>query len=318
MTWSLLALPPVPHEAVEALFADSEVEVVRLPERSQDAVRDLLPDVDLVLSDWSPQLRVDDAGPRVCFVQQPASGNNGVDSQALARAGVPLANCPGGNALSVAEWCVSATLALLRRTVQADAAVRAGRWPQAELRGQELAGRSVGLVGMGSIGRAAAPLFTAFGCDVRYWSRTRRADAPVPYADLKEVLERSDVVVVGVPLTPETRGLVDASCMAPGALLVNAARGDVVDESSLVVALENGRLGGAALDVFSVEPLPADSRLRTLPGVLLSAHMAGTTEQALARLLRQGAANLRRAARGEPVVDVVNGVDPHVTRRAPR
>jgi phosphoglycerate dehydrogenase-like enzyme len=210
---------------------------------------------------------------------------------------------------------LSATLALLRKTVQADAAVRSGYWPQTSLGGQELSGRYVGIVGMGAIGRLAAPLFTAFGCDVHYWSRNQHADAPVPYANLEELLERSDVVVVAIALTTDTIGLVHASRMAPGALLINAARVPVVNEASLVEAMREGRLSGAALDVFSVEPLPATSPLRELANVLLSPHMAGTTEQAVVRLTQQGATNLRRAATGEPVADVVNNVDPLVRRR---
>lgn len=318
MTWTLLALPPVPREKVLDLFGGLDVELLTPSERTQQAVEQLLPRADLVIADWSPVLRVDHPGPRVCFVQQPSVGYDGVDAGALAAAGVPLANCAGANTTSVAEWCVSATLALLRRTVPADAAVRAGGWPQTSLGGQELSGKRVGVVGMGSIGRATAALFAAFGCDVAYWSRRRHADAPVPYAELDDLLGGSDVVVLVIALGPQTRGLLDAEGLRrvkADALLVNGARGPLVDEAALVSALADGRIGGAALDVFDHEPLPADSPLRAAPGVLLSPHMAGSTEQASARILGQASANLRRALAGEPVVDVVNGVDPQVRRR---
>jgi phosphoglycerate dehydrogenase-like enzyme len=316
MTWTLLALPPVPTELVLPLFGDLDVTLLPLPERTQDAVEALLPQADLVLADWSPQLRVEHAGPRACFVQQPSVGYDGVDADALARAGVPLANCRGANTVSVSEWCLSATLALLRRTLAADTAVRAGSWPQTQLGGQELAGRRVGVVGMGPIGQATARLFTAFGCDVAYWSRSRHADAPVPYAELDDLLAHSDVVVLVVALGPQTRGLVDARRLKKGALLVNGARGEVVDEPALLEALAQDHLGGAALDVFAVEPLPADSPLRDAPRVLLSPHMAGSTAQAAGRIVAQATANLRRVLAGEAVVDVVNGVDPLVRRRA--
>lgn len=315
--WTLLALPPVPPDRVLALFGldDADVELLPLPERSQAAVEALLPEADLVLADWSPALRVDDPGPRVCFVQQPSVGFDGLDVDACAGAGVPVANCAGANTTSVAEWCVGAVLALLRRTVDADAAVRAGSWPQTRLGGQELAGRRVGVVGMGPVGGATARLFAAFGCDVTYWSRRRHEDAPVPYADLDALLTGSDVVVLCIALGSTTRGLVDARRLKPGALLVNAARGEVADEAALVAALEQGTLAGAALDVFAVEPLPADSPLRQAPGVLLSPHAAGSTAQAVQRILGQSTANLRRVLAGEPVVDVVNHVDPRVHRR---
>ena len=318
MTWSLLALPPVPAQSVLALFGGLDLELVPLPERTQAAVEQALPQADLVVADWSPVLRVDDPGPRVSFVQQPGVGHDGIDVDACARRGVPVANCAGANTTSVAEWCVGAALALLRRTVEADRAVRDGGWPQTSLGGRELAGSRVGIVGMGRIGRATAALFGAFGCDVAYWSRSRHADAPVPYAELDDLLSGSDVVVLVIALGPQTRGLLDAARLArlrPGALLLNAARGPLVDEQALAAGLHSGAVGGAALDVFAVEPPAADSPLRSAPNVLLSPHTAGSTTQAAMRILGQSAANLRRVLAAEPVVDVVNGVDPHVRRR---
>jgi phosphoglycerate dehydrogenase-like enzyme len=171
---------------------------------------------------------------------------------------------------------------------------------------------------MGPIGRRTAELFSALGCDVAYWSRSRHDDAPVPYAELDELLAGADVVVLAVALGPQTRGLLDADRLARlklGALVVNGARGSVVDETALAAALADGRVAGAALDVFATEPLPADSPLRTAPNVLLSPHAAGATGQAAMRILGLTTANLTRALSGEPVVDVVNGVDPLVRRR---
>jgi phosphoglycerate dehydrogenase-like enzyme len=316
--WTVLALPPLPQEVLTGLFADPRVRLVTPPERTQAAVDAMLPEADIVLGDWSPALRVDDPGPRVCFVQQPSVGFDGIDVDACAAAGVPVSNCAGANTVSVAEWCVSATLALMRRTVEADDAVRRGEWPQTTLGGRELAGSAVGVIGMGPIGRATAGLFQALGCAVTYWSRSRHDDAPVPYAELDDLLAGADVVVLAIALGPQTRGLLGADRVAalrPGALVVNAARGEVLDEAALVAALADGRVGGAALDVFAVEPLPADSPLRTAPNVLLSPHAAGSTGEAAGRILGQSNANLARVLDGEPVVDVVNGVDPHVRLR---
>jgi D-3-phosphoglycerate dehydrogenase len=271
-----------------------------------------------VLGDWSPSLKLTDPGPRVCFVQQPSVGVDGIDVDACTRAGVPVANCAGANTISVAEWCLSATLALLRKTVEGDAAVRRGEWPQTSLGGRELAGSAVGVVGMGPIGRRTAALFDALGCPTTYWSRRRHDDAPVPYAELDVLLSTSDVVVLVIALGPETRGLLSAQRLAalkPGALLVNGARGEVVDEAALVAALASGQVGGAALDVYATEPLPAGSPLREAPNVLLSPHMAGSTVQAAMRIVGQATANLRRALDGEPVADVLNGLDPRIVRR---
>jgi phosphoglycerate dehydrogenase-like enzyme len=323
--WRVLALPPIPHSALQSLFGDAlgadRLELLTPAERTDEAVAALLPTADIVIGDWSPSLPLRDPGPRVCFVQQPSVGVDGIDVDACTAAGVPVANCAGANTTSVAEWCLSATLALLRRTVEGDAAVRRGEWPQTSLGGRELAGSRVGVVGMGPIGRQVAALFGALGCPVSYWSRSRHDDAPAPYAELDDLLATSDVVVLVIALGAQTRRLLDADRLArlkPGALLVNGARGEVVDEAALVAALASGQVGGAALDVFSTEPLPTASPLREMPNVLLSPHMAGSTVQAAMRIVGQSTANLRRVLDGEPVVDVVNGLDPVVRRRLSR
>jgi phosphoglycerate dehydrogenase-like enzyme len=321
--WRLLALPPLPHDVLARLFdpgADGRLELVTPAERTQDEVARLVPQVDVVLGDWSPSLRLLDPGPRVCFVQQPSVGTDGIDLDACAAAGVPVANCAGANTTSVAEWCLSATLSLLRRTVEGDAAVRRGEWPQTSLGGRELAGSRVGVVGMGPTGRQVATLLRAFGCSVSYWSRRRHDDAPAEWAELDDLLGGSDVVVLVIALGAQTRGLLDEARLArlkPGALLVNAARGEVVDEAALVAALAGGQVGAAALDVFAVEPLPPGSPLRDAPNVLLSPHAAGSTVQAAMRVVGQSTVNLRRVLEGQPVHDVVNGVGPHVVRRPP-
>lgn len=316
--WRVLALPPLPHDVLVPLFDVPGTELVTPAERTQAEVARLLPDVDVVVGDWSPSLRLVEPGPRVCFVQQPSVGTDGIDLDAFAAAGIPVANCAGANTTSVAEWCVSAALALLRATVEGDASVRRGEWKQTTLGGRELAGSRVGVIGMGPIGRRTAELFGAFGCDVSYWSRSRHDDAPATWLELDDLLATSDVVVLVIALGPLTRGLLDADRLArlkPGALVVNGARGEVLDEAALITGLESGAIGGAALDVFAVEPLPADSPLRRAPRVLLSPHMAGSTGQAALRILGQSTANLRRVLAGEPAVDVVNGVDPAVRRR---
>jgi phosphoglycerate dehydrogenase-like enzyme len=316
--WRLLALPPLPKDLLEALFGDPRIEVVVPDERTQAAVDDLLPTCDLVVGDWTHTLRVDDPGPRVALVQMPSVGVDTIDLDRCARAGVAVANCAGANTVSVAEWCVSATLALLRKTVDADAAVRRGEWPQTSVGGRELAGSTVGIVGMGGIGAAVARMFGAFDCRVQYWSRSRHDEAAATYVELDALMSTSDVIVLVIALGPQTRHIVDAHRLAmlkPSAILVNGGRGGLVDEDALVAALRGGALAGAALDVFAVEPLPTTSPLRELP-VLLSPHMAGSTGEAAGRIVAQTKANLLRAVDGVPAVDVVNGVDAVVRRRA--
>jgi D-3-phosphoglycerate dehydrogenase len=320
--WTLAALVPMPAEAVRGFAPDLPVDVVVPEERTPDGARAAVAEADLLLGDFTALLRVDRdllaAAPRLAFVQQPTVGVEHIDLAACAERGIPVANTAGVNAVGVAEWCLAAALAVSRSLLWADAEVRAGRWPQLELaaRGSlELTGRRVGLVGYGAIGAACAERFRALGCAVRYWTRTPRADAA--FASLDDLLATSDVLVVVVALGDETRGLLTEErlrALPQGAVLVNAARGGIVDEAAVVRLLDEGRLLGAAFDVFEREPLPEGSPLRH-ERVLLSPHGAGATVQARLRIAVAVQENLRRAVTGEPVHDVVNGVDARIRRR---
>ena len=326
--WRLTALVPLPVEAVAGFAPGLDVEISVPAERTQGAAVAAAAGADIVLGDFTGQLRVDAAlvaaAPRLSFVQQPTVGVECLDLDALTAAGVPAANTAGANAVSVAEWCVLGALAACRQAAWADSAVRAGGWPQLELAERgcvDLEGRRVGIVGFGPIGQAAATRFAAFGCPVSYWSRRRRppeAEAGATYRPLDELVASSDVLVVVVALAESTRGLLDLARLGTlprGAIVVNAARGGIVDEDALVALLDSGHLAGAALDVYATEPLPDTSPLRSHERVLLSPHVAGATVQARIRILQSVAGNLRRAVEGQPVENVVNGVDPVVRRR---
>lgn len=326
--WSLLALPPLDASLLEALFADMPVMVNVPPERTADAVTRALAEAEIVVGDWSGALNLSAAqvaaAKRLAFVQQPSVGVDSLDLDALTAAGVPAANTAGANAVSVAEWCVGATFASLRWLAWGDARVRAGEWPQLDISrrgGGELTGRRVGIVGMGAIGVETARRFVALGADVAHWSRRARpADEAggarwLPFDDL---LAHSQVLVVVIALSEQTRGLLSADKLAllpPGAYVINAARGGIVDEAALQAALASGALAGAALDVYATEPLPADSPLRTDDRILLSPHAGGATREAQGRLIGAVVDNVRRAVTGEPVQHVVNGLDPVIRRR---
>lgn len=288
------------------------------------ALADLLCAADVVVGGWGDEhlLGAREAAlpHRLRLVQQPGAGTDTLDVAAWQRAGVPVANAPGTNTGSVAEWCVGATIALLRSTVWADAQVRDGRWPQHEVvaRGcRDLADCTVGVLGAGPIGRRAAALYRAFGCTVVISSRR---DEAVPGATLvapdawDALLPGVDVLVPTVALTPATRSLVGADLLGrlrPGAVLVNASRGAVVDEAALVAALRSGRLAGAALDVFDPEPLAPGSPLRGLPGVLLSPHVAGGTSSARRRIFEAVAANVAAALAGRDPAHVLPPAGAH-------
>jgi phosphoglycerate dehydrogenase-like enzyme len=320
--WRLLALAPLDVGILNTFFSDLPVEVLVPAERTPAAVLDQAAAADIVLGTWTSDLGVSAelvaAAPRLAFVQQPAVGVDSVDLAACTAAGVPVANAGSANAVSVAEWCVGAAFAVLRSLAHGDREIRAGNWPQLELAqrgGGELAGRRVGIVGMGVIGQECAKRFVALGCDVAHWSRRRREPEEAggaPWLELDDLLRRSDVLVLLVALAPETRGLIGAPALAllpPGAFVINAARGEVLDDAALLAAIGSGALAGGALDVYATEPLPLDSPLRTEDRLLLSPHAAGATREAQQALFAAVQANIRRVVTGEPVSDVVNGAD---------
>ena len=326
--WSLLALPPLDAGLLAAFFAELPVSVSVPAERTPEAVAAAVADAEIVMGDWTGRLQLTadqiSMAPRLAFVQQPSVGVDSLDVPALTDAGVPAANTAGANAVSVAEWCVGAAYSLLRWLSWADAEVRRGGWPQLEVAqrgGGELTGRRVGIIGMGRIGVECATRFAALGADVAHWSRTERKaeDAGgARWLPLDELLAHSQMLVLVVALTDATRGLISAERIAqlpPGAFLVNAARGGIVDEDAMLAAIRSGALAGAALDVYATEPLPADSPLRSEDRVLLSPHAGGATREAQGRLIAAVIENVRRAVSGEPVLNVVNGLDPVIRRR---
>ncbi|MGF7121613.1 2-hydroxyacid dehydrogenase [Rhodococcus sp. BE178] len=304
----ILTEDPGIEKAIRAA-AGAAVAIVRPGARTSEEVRALLPGVDVVVADWSGRLPLGAAeaavGRHLELIQQPGVGIAYIDLDAWAETGVPVANTPGGNAASVAEWAVAATANLCRSLGWADAEMRSGRWPQASILQRDcrdLGERRVGLVGFGDINRRCAALFQAFGCDVAYHSRRPDPGSALPYRSLGDLLAESDVLVVAVPLTPQTRGLIsdrELALLPPEALVVNVSRGPVVDEIALADAIRSGAVAGAALDVFAHEPLEPDSPLRELDGVLLSPHIAGGSSTARARMFEMVAQNVARVCRGE-------------------
>lgn len=241
----------------------------------------------------------------------------GVDFIPVDRAtaqGLPVANTPDVNANAVAEYAVMAMLEGARRLRHFDAEVRRGAWNARRSAGAltyELRGRLLGIVGFGAIGRRIAEIASAgFGMQVAAHTRSvSRLPAAVGACGLAELFERSDFVVLACPLTEQTRGMINHDVLArarPGLVLVNVARGPVIDEPALVSALQAGVLGGAVLDVFATQPLPMDSPLRNHPRVTLTPHLAGTTgdaERAMGLLAVQTQLALIRGERPSNIVN---------------
>lgn len=229
-------------------------------------------------------------------------------------AGILVCNVPGANALTVAEHVIWTSLALLRRFPQVNRDLRAKGWAAGRAHadhGREAAGRVMGILGMGNIGKQLARM-AGQGLGMRVICHTRTpatVPAGIEAVSYDELLGRADVLAICAPLTDQTRGMVDAAALArmrPGSLLVNVARGPLVEESALIEALVRGHLGGAALDVFDTQPLPLDHPFFAMPNVLVTPHQSGVTEESMFRMGQGVVAEVRRLVAGELPVNLVN------------
>jgi (S)-sulfolactate dehydrogenase len=257
-----------------ASLADADALIVR--NRTQ---------VDAALLGRAPKLRV---------VGRLGVGLDNIDLAGCKARGIEVIPATGANALAVAEYVVCTVMLLLRGAYLSSAEVAAGKWPRGALgEGRETAGKMLGVVGFGGIGRRVAKLAQGLGMKVLATDPAIAADAPVwresgaAFRGLDDLLAESDAVTLHVPLAPETRHLLSAGRLARmkrGAVLINTARGGVIDEAALAEALAGGHLAGAALDVFETEPLPAGSPLAGAPNLVLTPHIAGVTRESNVRV----------------------------------
>ena len=253
------------------------------------------------------------AAPRLRAIVSAVTGVDGIDIAAATERTVVIANAQTEeNIIGMAEATVLMMLAALYDLDGAQNQVRQKLWRPPQLKAHQLRGKTIGLVGLGKIGRETARLLAPWGATLQYSAR-RDADLaglpPMPRVDLDTLLRTSDIVLVLASLNPETRGLIDAEklkLMKPTAILVNTARGAIVDEAALADALKSKAIAGAALDCFAVEPLPNDSPLRGLPNVILTPHMIGHTVEAHHSLEVATRENLDLILSGQPPRYVVN------------
>jgi phosphoglycerate dehydrogenase-like enzyme len=250
-----------------------------------------------------------EAAPRLKLIQKIGVGVNTIDLEAARRRNVAVCNMPGTNTQAVAEMTLLLMLATLRRLTQLDRLTRAGTgWtlPLEAIDAQgEISGRTIGLVGFGAVARRLAPVLQALGATVLYTSRRPAADTALRFMPLSDLLAAADIVSLHLPLDDATRHIINEAAFAAmkrGSILVNTARGGLVDPAALRRALESGHLRGAGLDVFDREPAPADDPLLALPNVVVTPHLAWLTEQTLDRSLAVIAENCRRLAAGEALL----------------
>jgi D-3-phosphoglycerate dehydrogenase / 2-oxoglutarate reductase len=255
-----------------------------------------------------------DHAPKLKGMVRHGVGLDFIPVKAATARGIAVANLPGSNTQAVAEYCISALLHLRRPLGRMDGLIRREGWAPARAMAEqlsELGATRLGILGVGTIGRRIASIaHDGFGMKVLGTSRTKGSLPPfVGHVSIGELFEQSDAIVVSCALTDETRGLVDASMIArmpSHGVLVNVSRGPVVDTAAIIAALNARRIGGAALDVFDVQPLPADSPLFDCPNLLLTPHTAGITASS-SRAMSVGAAEeMVRILRGEAPLNLVN------------
>ena len=250
-------------------------------------------------------------GRRLRLVHKLGAGVNTIDVAAATSLGIAVANMPGANAPSVAEGTVLLMLAALRRLVELDRLTRSGEgWPTDPSLGEtvrDIGGCTVGLVGYGNIAKSVETIVAAMGAQVLHTSTSD--DGHPGWRSLPDLLAASDIVSLHLPLTDRTAGMLGRDALArmkPGAVLVNTSRGAVVDEDALVEALRTGGLAAAGLDVFAVEPIPADNPLLSLDNVVLTPHVTWYTADTMRRYLEHAVDNCRRIRDGRRLANVVN------------
>jgi D-3-phosphoglycerate dehydrogenase / 2-oxoglutarate reductase len=298
----------------ELVLRDAGLATVRLQAKTETEVIAGLSrtEADALVVQWAPvTAAVLDAAPRVRFISRLGIGYDMIDVAAATERGVAVANTPDYCVDEVVAHALAMALWLLRGLGRFDATVRRGEWSAAAP--YPLAVRpsvaTIGVVGLGRIGARVASQAAALGFRVLACDPYAVAPDGAPLTTFEDLLRRSDLVTLHAPLTEETRHMVRAETIAlmrPGALLVNTCRGGLVEEAALAEALHSERLGGAALDVFETEPLPASSPLRQLPNVLLSPHAAWYSPASLAELPVQAARQVVDFLAGRPVPSIVN------------
>jgi D-3-phosphoglycerate dehydrogenase len=242
----------------------------------------------IVRSETKVTSKVIDAAPKLRVVGRAGVGVDNVDVEAATQRGVVVMNTPGGNTVTTAELSFAMILALARKLPQAHATMTGGKWDRKQFQGVELAGKTLGVLGMGRIGTEVAKRALAFGMEVigydPFLTEARAKSLGVELAsDLDDVYEAADFITVHMPVTELTKGMLNAAAFAkmkPGVRLVNCARGEIIVENDLIAALDSGKVAAAGLDVFNVEPLPADHPFRQHPGITLTPHLGASTAEA--------------------------------------
>ncbi|MDW8344593.1 MAG: phosphoglycerate dehydrogenase [Verrucomicrobiae bacterium] len=288
-TEKILVADPISPKGVELLRANPRFVVDVKTGLKEDALCQIIGEYDalIVRSQTKVTARVIEAASRLRVIGRAGVGVDNVDVDAATKRGIIVMNTPGGNTISTAEHTFSLMLALARNIPQACASIKAGQWDRKSFEGTELFNKTLGIIGMGRIGGEVARRAIAFGMRVLaydpFLSLSRAKALQVEVVELDDVFSRADFITVHVPLTDQTRGMINRDTirkMKEGVRLINCARGGIICEADLAEAIREGHVAGAALDVFEIEPPPADWPLRGLPQVIATPHLGASTHEA--------------------------------------
>lgn len=318
----VLSLAPLPASFITEMFKmrGADVDAVNASGFSPEQIMEAVKDADYIIGDFTFQRRITreiaGAARKVKLIQQPSVGYQHIDVAACRELGIPVANTAGANTIAVAEHTVMMALCLLKNLLFAGRTTAEGQWRQMDVRAVELFGKTWGFIGFGRIGKAVAERLIPFGSRMIYFDPFRLSDADekrwrISPVSLEDLLKTSDVISLHCPLTDETNGLLGRDNLAllkPGAVIINVARGEVIDEAALAEALRAGTIGGAALDVFCGEPINASHPLVGAAGdkVILTPHIAGVSQEAQGRILTMTIDNIIRVMRGREPENKVN------------
>ena len=287
----IVVCDPISNKGIALLQQRPEFEVVVLPKRlPEPELLTVVADATalLVRSETKVTPKVIEAAPKLRAVGRAGVGVDNVDVAAATQRGVVVMNTPGGNTVTTAELSFAMLLALARKVPQAHTSMAAGKWDRKLFQGTELLDKTLGILGMGRIGSEVAKRARAFGMRViaydPYLTEERAKGVGAEFAaEVDDVYRVADFITVHMPVTPETKHMLNAAAfskMKPGVRIVNCARGEIIVENDLIAALESGKVAGAALDVFAVEPLPADHPYRKQPNIILTPHLGASTQEA--------------------------------------
>jgi phosphoglycerate dehydrogenase-like enzyme len=312
--WKVSCLEPWDDEVKRIVMqvAPPNLEIRFAPSFEPDVQYALAIDGDFIVAGFAPvPARMIEDAPRLRMIHKWGVGYDKIDIAAAKKRGIPVAITAGMNAGPVAEHAVALMLAVYRRIPFVDRELRGGRWRKQEMRSvcRQLKGKTVGLLGLGNIGREVVRKLSGFDVDILYFDVRRLDEAaeralPVRYVPFDRLLAESDILSVHVPLLESTRGMVGEAAIAKmkdGAVIINTARGGVVDEEALYRALKTGKLFGAGLDTYAVEPAAVDNPLFALEQVVVTPHTGGVVVDNVANVTIRVFENMQRFLRGEPL-----------------